>query len=439
MTYAEAVGRVLALRGGEHAGMRPGLERIEGLLAALGYPEERYTLVQVGGTNGKGSIAAMLAAICSAAGLRTGLYTSPHLINFRERIRVDGHAIAPADVVDGVDAIGTMVARLDASMFEAVTALALDHFARQAVDIAVLEVGLGGRLDATTVGRPEAEVIGPIDLDHQQWLGDTIAAIAGEKAAIIRSGVALSARQPDAAASVIERHAVAADVPLLVEGRDLHVRVRSRSLEGQVLDLEGPGWRVDGAACALLGAYQPPNAVLAAGAAHVLGLGEGPVRRGLAGARWPGRFQVLPPGAPGDPVLVLDGAHNPAGARALAASLAEYFPGQPVTLVLAIFADKDRAGILEALAPTAARIVVTAVRSPRAGSPRDLFALAAAHAHRLPHGVQVADSVAAALDLATRPALTPVVCVAGSLYLVGEVLALRGQTLEILYQAAESR
>src|SRR5262249_8271955 len=146
MTYAEALARLLALRGGEHAGMRPGLERIESLLQALGNPEQRYTLAQVGGTNGKGSVAAMLAAMLRADGRRVGLYTSPHLVSFRERIRVNGEAIGEDDVADGFDAIATLVARLDATMFEAATALALDHFAREAVDVALLQVGLGGRL-----------------------------------------------------------------------------------------------------------------------------------------------------------------------------------------------------------------------------------------------------------------------------------------------------
>src|SRR2546426_9476734 len=173
--------------------MRPGLERIEGLLAALGHPERRYRLVQVGGTNGKGSVAAMLAAILKAAGHRVGLYTSPHLVSFRERIRVNGEAISEDDVVDGVEALGTLVARLDATMFETATALALDHFAREAVDVAVLEVGLGGRLDATTLGVPAVPVVTRIDLDHQAGLGTTLPAIAAEKAAIIRAGVAVLA------------------------------------------------------------------------------------------------------------------------------------------------------------------------------------------------------------------------------------------------------
>src|SRR5213593_2353020 len=213
VTYAEAVARLLALRGGEHAGMRPGLERIETLLEALGHPEQRYRLVQVGGTNGKGSVAAMLAAMLRASGRRVGLYTSPHLVSFRERIRVDGEPIAEDAVVDGVDALGTLVARLDATMFETTTALGLDHFAREAVDVAVLEVGLGGRLDATTVGTPEAVVIARIDLDHQAVLGATLAEIAAEKAAIIRGGMAISAAQAAEAARVIADRASAVGVP----------------------------------------------------------------------------------------------------------------------------------------------------------------------------------------------------------------------------------
>src|SRR2546425_1812783 len=172
--------------------MRQGLERIEGLLDALGRPEQRYRLVQVGGTNGKGSVSAMLAAILKSARHRVGLYTSPHLVSFRERIRVDRQPIPEGGLGDGVDALGTLVARFDATTFEATTALALDHFAREAVDVAVLEVGLGGRLDATTVGTPEGAGIARVDLDHQAVLGATLPEIAAEKAAIIRRGVAIS-------------------------------------------------------------------------------------------------------------------------------------------------------------------------------------------------------------------------------------------------------
>ena len=323
MTYAEAVARILALRGGERAGMRPGLERIEAMLDAIGRPEQAFTIAQVGGTNGKGSISAMLAAILQAAGRRVGLYTSPHLAHYRERIRVDGRPISESDFVDGVDALGTLITRLDLSVFEAGTALALDHFCRERVDVAVLEVGLGGRLDATTVGKPRVVVLGPIDYDHQHELGDTLALIATEKAAIIRSGVAFSARQDPEAAAVITRRAAEAGVPLSLEGRDLRVTPLGFTLEAQRLDLEGPGWRMPDVACGLLGVYQPGNALLAAAAARELGADEGAIRAGLRGARWPGRFQIFRR----EPLVILDGAHNPAGARALAASLRAYLPG----------------------------------------------------------------------------------------------------------------
>jgi dihydrofolate synthase/folylpolyglutamate synthase len=243
MTYREAVARVLALRGGEQAGMQPGLDRIDVLLDALGRPEQRYEIVQVAGTNGKGSAASLLATMLKAAGRRTGLYTSPHLCSFRERIRVDGAPISEDAVADGVDALGTLVARTNATMFEATTALALDHFATANVDIAVLEVGLGGRLDATTVGWPRAAVITRVDLDHQAVLGTTLDAIAREKAAIIRSPpdslrpsrrrVAVSAAQPPSVARVIADRARACAVPLLVEGVELHVEVLHASLDGQ--------------------------------------------------------------------------------------------------------------------------------------------------------------------------------------------------------------
>jgi dihydrofolate synthase/folylpolyglutamate synthase len=426
MTYAEAVARILALRGGERAGMRPGLDRIEGLLDAVGHPERTFTIAQVGGTNGKGSISAMLAAVLQAAGRHVGLYTSPHLRHYRERIRVDGRPISEADFVDGVEALGTLIARLDLTVFEAGTALALDHFCRERVDVAVLEVGLGGRLDATTVGKPRVAVIGPIDFDHQHELGDTLSLIAAEKAAIIRSGVAFSARQDPEAEAVITGRAAQVGVPLLLEGRDLHVTALGFTLEGQRLDLAGPGWRLRDVACSLLGLYQPANALLAVAAARELGAGEAAVRAGLRGARWPGRFQIYHR----DPIVVLDGAHNPAGARALAASLRAYFPGRPVTFVIGVLADKDAGGILAALRPLAERVVLTRSANPRAAAPDALRALLPASLR-----VDTAPSPPEALALAIAAAPRGIVCVAGSLSLIGDVLAGAGDEQDVLFTA----
>jgi dihydrofolate synthase/folylpolyglutamate synthase len=425
MTYAEALARILALRGGERAGMRPGLERIEALLDAIGRPERAFAIAQVGGTNGKGSISAMLAAILQAAGRRVGLYTSPHLRHYRERIRVDGRPISEADFVDGVEALGTLIARLDVTVFEAGTALALDHFCRERVDVAVLEVGLGGRLDATTVGTPRVAVIGPIDYDHQHELGDTLGLIAAEKAAIIRSGVAFSARQDPEVLEVLERRAARVGVPLFREGRELSVTPLGFTLEAQRLDLAGPDWRMSDVACALLGVYQPGNTLLAAAAARELGADEAAVREGLRGARWPGRFQIFRR----DPLVILDGAHNPAGARALAASLRAYFPGRPVTFVIGILADKDAGSILAALRPLAARIVLTASANPRAADPEALRTL-------LPGArVEIAASPQEALARALPPEPGGLVCVAGSLSLIGDVLAAAGDGHDVLFTA----
>ena len=426
MTYAEAVARILALRGGERAGMRPGLERIEAVLDAIGRPEQGFTIAQVGGTNGKGSISAMLAAILQAAGRRVGLYTSPHLAHYRERIRVDGRPISESEFVDGVDALGTLITRLDLTVFEAGTALALDHFCRARVDVAVLEVGLGGRLDATTVGTPRVVVLGPIDYDHQHELGDTLTLIAAEKAAIIRSGVAFSAKQDPEVEAVITRRAAETGVPLWLEGRDLRVTPLGFTLEAQRLHLEGPDWRLPDVACGLLGVYQPGNALLAAAAARELGADEAAIRAGLRGARWPGRFQIFRR----DPLVVLDGAHNPAGARALAASLRAYFPGRSVTFVIGVLADKDAGGILVALRPLAARVILTASANPRAAAPEALRAL-------LPAGARVdtARSPQDALAMAIAEDPRGIVCVAGSLSLIGDVLAAAGDGQDVLFTA----
>jgi len=422
MTYPEAVGRLLSLRGGEQAGMRPGLERIEALLDALGHPERRLRIVQVGGTNGKGSVAVMAASVLKAAGFRVGLYTSPHLCSFRERIRIDGRAIFPEAVVKGVEELWPLVERVEPTVFEAVTALALACFARREVELAVLEVGMGGRLDATTVGRPLVSVISHVDYDHQAFLGWSLEEIAREKAAIIRSGAAVAASQADLVTDILCRRAAAVGTPLWLEGRDLSATLRCRDLSGQRLRLSGPGWGLDDLFVPLLGNFQLQNALLAVAAVKLLAaaglrVSDAQIRRGLERVRWPGRFEVIGR----DPWLVLDGAHNPAGAQALAASLKDAFGDRPKTLIMGISADKDRAGILKALAPAAARLILTASANPRATSPEELQAL-------LPPTevpVEVARSVPKALALALSPPVTPIICVTGSLFTVAEVLVAR--------------
>lgn len=269
-------------------------------------------------------------------------------------------------------------------------------------------------MDSTTVGRPVVAALGPIDFDHREFLGDTLTAIATEKAAIFRSGTAISAAQPAEAEAVVVGHAARAGVPLLMEGRELSVTLRARSLEGQRIDCAGPGWRLDDLRLGLLGTYQPGNALLAVAAARVLDVGEPAIREGLARARWPGRFEVR---RRDGGWLVLDGAHNPAGARALAESLETYFGEASMTLVIGVLRDKDAAGILRPLLRRARRVILTAPGSPRAAAPDDLRAMVPASVPAV-----VAPSVGTALAVAEEGSRPSVVCVAGSLMLVGDAL-----------------
>jgi dihydrofolate synthase/folylpolyglutamate synthase len=408
----------------ERSGMRPGLERIEALLAALGHPETGLRILHVGGTNGKGSVSALAEAILRAAGYRTGLYTSPHLLDITERVRIGGAPITPAALTRYAEALAPRVETDGATFFEVMTAVALAAFRGEGVEAAVLEVGLGGRWDATNVGAPLASVITRIDYDHQEYLGRRLSEIAAEKAAIIRGGVALSAAQPPEAMAVIEARCRSVGVPLLVEGRELRVEVVRSDLAGHRLHVRCPGVRLDDLPLALLGLFQPANAVLAVGAVRAfagaagLTVSDAAIRAGCATVQWPGRFQVVPGAAGRRPAIVLDGAHNPAGAAALAASLAHYFPGARLTVIAGISADKDRAGMLKALAPLAARVVLTAARNARATPPAELRAAL----EPVEADVTLAPDAASALELALGDAAADVVCVAGSLFLVADAL-----------------
>ena len=415
--------RLLGLARWERAGMRLGLDRIEALLAALGRPEAGLRIVHIGGTNGKGSVAALTAAILQAAGLRTGLYTSPHLLHVTERVRIDGRAVPEEVLARHAARIEPALEAGAATFFEALTAVALGAFAEAGVEAAVLEVGLGGRFDATNVGQPLVSVVTRIDYDHQEFLGKRLADIAGEKAGIIRGGTALSAAQAPEAMAVIEARCRDVGVPLLVEGRELRVETLASDLAGHRVRLRGPGWAYDDVRLALPGLFQPANAVLAVGAVRVfaeasgLPVTEAAVRAGCSEVRWPGRFQVIP-GAAGRPTLVLDGAHNPGGATALAASLRHHFAGRRLALVLGVSADKDRAGILKALAPLAARIYLAPADHPRATPPKEL-------ADELPPieaDVVLAGSSGEALERALGEPGIDVICVAGSLFLVADAL-----------------
>jgi dihydrofolate synthase/folylpolyglutamate synthase len=408
----------------EQFGIKLGLEQIRGLLAALGNPEIHYGAIAVAGTNGKGSTAAMIERGLRAAGYRTGRYTSPHLIDVEERVAIDGQPINAAAFELSAERVRHAAARLPAppSYFEATTAIALDAFRESHIDVAVLEVGLGGRLDATNAVDAPTVAITAIDFDHEQHLGHTLAAIAREKAGVIKAGASVVlSDNPHEADDVVAAQCRAVGATLIRAGGG--VTVDAESLGGSLrLTLDTPVRRYGPLLLGLRGRHQIQNAVTATRLLETLDnngryrVGADAIRAGLESVVWPGRLEHRHWNGVD---LVLDGAHNPAGARVLAAYLHESF-GRPLPIVLGVMADKDADGIIRALAPGASVIVCTRASSPRAARPEQVAERVARTAPSLE--VQVTETVATAIEHAARFG-APVV-VAGSLYLVGEVRAL---------------
>lgn len=359
---------------------RLGLERIRELLERLGRPQDRLKFVHVAGTNGKGSICAYLASILSAAGHRTGMFTSPYIERFEERIRVDGVMISPDELRDVTLAVREHAEAMaeetgdHPTEFELMTAVALEHFARCGCDIVVLEVGLGGRLDSTNViDAPEACVIARIGLDHTALLGNTLAAIAGEKAGIVKEGSAVVSWPQEPEAMAVIEHAAAE------HGCELRMPDFAQLEEGAVKWGDGASpfrpfsykeWA--DLRTGILGSYQPQNATVALEAVDVLrGRGwripDEAVRAGVAQTRWPGRFEIVEGGSSPDGfAIVVDGGHNPQGARALADSLAEVFPGRRSVFVIGVLEDKDYPRMLEDVLPLGSAFVCVTPDNPRA-------------------------------------------------------------------------
>lgn len=423
----------------ERQGAVPGglrLDRMRALVEALGRPDRAYRVVHVAGTKGKGTTCAAIASILDHAGRRVGLYTSPHLVDLRERIRVGARPAADALWVEAgralqaaVAALGLEVGRDDGpTWFELCTALALEVFRRAAVDVAVLEVGLGGRLDATNVVTPDVAVITRLARDHAAVLGPDVAAIAAEKAGILKPGVpAVAAPGDPAAEAVVVRRAAEVDAPLWLLGRDLGAEVLRDGPDGVRARLVTP--RGAREVAAPVAAATVANLALALAALDVLAARgavdpaalDAAVAPGLARLRWRGRWDVLPDG------LVVDGAHDEASFRALAATSAARLGPGPLVLLLAVSRDKDLDAIADVLARWPARpleVVCCAARSPRATPPVDLVARLTARgvrAEAVDGGAETALARATALA-AGRPVLA-----CGSLFLAGEVLALRGE------------
>jgi dihydrofolate synthase/folylpolyglutamate synthase len=420
LTFSETAAFLYSL-GHELKVVKWDLARMRTLLAELGDPHRIGRFIHVAGTNGKGSTCAMLESALRVSGLRTGLYTSPHLNSPRERIVIGGEPVSEAEWVTAfVDVHGAaerMLAaeRIDAhpSFFETVTAMAFVAFARARLDLVVLETGLGGRLDATNVVDPEAAIITPIDFDHEAFLGSSIESIAAEKAGVLKPGrPAVFAAQRPEALRVLENRAL-----------DLDIEVRHSS-----------AWRIENAhyarygstftlaadeeipiECPLAGLHQVENARTAVTALTLLGIPAGAIRAGIASTKWPGRLERFP--GPAD--TILDGAHNPAGARALADYIRRFFAGEPIRLIFGAMRDKAVEEVTNTLFPLAEEIILTAPAQPRALHPRSMAELLEdAQKDRARITVSIREALALAAERnQTRPKTT---FVTGSLFLVGE-------------------
>ena len=413
-----------------------GLERIDRVCAALGRPERRLPpVIHVAGTNGKGSTCAFVRAMAEAARLRVHALTSPHLVRFVERLRL-ADALAQEDaVVEALLRVEAAAGDAPLSFFEAVTAAQFLLMAETPADLAVVEVGLGGRFDATNLVAPAVSVIAPVDMDHREFLGSTLAAIAGEKAGIVKPGApAVVARQAPEAMAVIAAEAERVGAPLLAAGRAWDVL--DLSGDGDGLTLRWGERRFDLSAPALPGAHQRQNAALAAAALLAWGdarIDAGALARGVTEARWPARLQRLEAGPLGAQAaargadLWLDGAHNPHAALAVAdfARALHARDGRPVTLIVGLLATKDAAGVFAALHGAANAVIVTGFASDKAAAPEALARAATGAGVPAAAAPDVTAALAQALD---APGAPPHVVIAGSLYLAGEVLGLSRDT-----------
>jgi len=419
MTFADSI-RFLFSLGPELKTVKWDLDRIATLLAAIGDPQGKGRFIHVAGTNGKGSTCSMMASALRAGGYRTGFYSSPHLIDPRERIQIDGELISERAWCEAFDVVHTAAEELLAkeiiethpSFFETMTAMAFWAFATAAVDVVVLETGLGGRLDATNVVDPEISVITPIDFDHEAFLGSSIQSIAAEKAGIIKKDrpVVVAEQRPEAF-DVLERKALEMNAPVTLSSS---LRIEDLVLERFSSRCTLVADEVIPIVCPFAGRHQVENARTAVAALRLFGVPAAVIREGIAAAKWPGRLERVAI----NPDIILDGAHNPAGARALAAYIQQFFSAEPVRIVFGAMRDKAVDEVISTLFPLATQVVLTTPDQPRALSAESLLE-ASDHPNIL-----VAPTVKDALRMILEKPMTTFIT--GSLYLVGETRKLFG-------------
>ena len=399
-------------------GIKLGLASISRLMRGLGNPQDRFSSIHIAGTNGKGSIAAFLSSVLAHGGYKVGLYTSPHLVRFNERIQINGSPISDKDVARVAEVVQRVYTQGEPpTFFECATAMALYHFASEKVDWAVLETGMGGRYDATNVVHPEVSVISNISMEHQEYLGDTLAKIAREKAGIIKrgAGVVTGARQKSAL-RVIEQVTTEKEVPLYRLGKEVRIRKDKGAFTYLGINRRWPGVKIG-----LIGDHQVTNAALALGTLELLlekglYLTDEAVYSGLAATRWPGRLEVFSR----EPFILLDGAHNPSAVKTLKKFLENSFSSRRLTMVVGILEDKAWKPMLRDLAGVAHRMILTRPQYERAADPHELASFVRPLKQDLVVIPKLADAISFALEKAGN---ADAVCITGSLYTVGDAKA----------------
>ena len=431
MSYHESIQYLYNLR--KH-GIKFGLDNISRLLSELGNPQKLFRTLHIGGTNGKGSTSAIAASILQAAGFNVGLFTSPHLISFTERIRINGAEIPEPDVVGLAEEVRDVASRIDdfsPTFFEVVTAMAILYFSRKKIAIAVMEVGMGGRLDATNIISPDVCVITQISYDHMEFLGKSLWEIAQEKAGIIKKGIpVVTAHQEPESMDVIKTKAKENDAELYAYGSEFSSRPCRGDTSGIHFDYHDARMRIDNLYLPLAGVHQMQNASIAIKAVSLISqpMTDRSLKEGLERTKWPGRLECIHH----DPPVLIDGAHNPAAAVVLSQALRNIFlkTYKRIILILGIMGDKDIAGILKPLLPLASHIILTRPSYTRAASPETIARIAESMGIS---NVHTAHTVKDALEMGMKDARnfqlgSALIVVTGSFYTIGEAKEVLGQT-----------
>jgi dihydrofolate synthase/folylpolyglutamate synthase len=399
-------------------GIKLGLTTVKNILSALHNPQNNYSCIHVAGTNGKGSVASALASILQEAGYKTGLFTSPHLVTFNERIRINNRLISNRNVVESYNAVKNIhEGSREPTFFEFSTAMALYEFSKEKVDWAVIETGMGGRLDATNIIKPAISIITNISIEHKAYLGNTIEKIAGEKGGIIKRGVPVitGAKQKNAI-SLLKKIAGGKRAPFYLYGKDF----KTRRNKGESFTYYGIENIWPGMQTGLNGSHQIENAALALAACEMLGrkidLPVEKIRNGLLKINWPGRLEVVS----ASPYIILDGAHNQGAARALSRFLSEKFSGRKITVITGMLDDKPYPVMLKNILSAASRAILTKPVIDRALEPEILYEASKG----IIKNIKIIPDVKEAIDYAVRTASkNEVICITGSLYVVGEAKA----------------